>query len=130
MKIENIIYHTTRDLLNIEDKLRIATLFLFCSRLGSKKLSELLYTDDHQSFIANLNSEYASYEVDFEIDLHKRDVKNAFYKTLEKVKEKWDQNGYLKALFEGDEFALVICEIVNYDFDKVEFKKLTNQISN
>lgn len=35
MKIETIIYETTRVLLNIEDKLSITTLFLFCEKIGS-----------------------------------------------------------------------------------------------
>ena len=45
MKIEQIIYDTTRGLLNVEDKLSIATLFLFCEKIGTKKLAELLYND-------------------------------------------------------------------------------------
>jgi len=35
MKIEQIIYDTTRNVLNIEDKLSIATLFLFCEKIGT-----------------------------------------------------------------------------------------------
>lgn len=129
MKIEDIIYDTTRDVLNVEDKLRIATVFIFCEKLGSEKLSQLLYAKNHASFIDELNSDYEEYEVDFSVNFSNPNIKNAFYKTLEKVKEKWDSNGFLKAISEGDEFALVICEIINYDFDKVEFKKLTKQVS-
>ncbi len=129
MRIEDIIYDTTREVLNVEDKLRIATVFLFCDKLGSEKLSQLLYTKNHASFIDDLNNEYAEYEVDFSVNFSNPNIKSAFYKTLEKVKEKWDSNGFLKALSEGDEFALVICEIVNYEFDKVEFKKFTNQVA-
>jgi hypothetical protein len=33
MKIEKIIYETTRNLLNLEDKLAIAKIFLFCEKL-------------------------------------------------------------------------------------------------
>ena len=129
MKIEDIIYDTTRDVLNVEDKLRIATVFIFCEKLGSEKLSQLLYAKNHASFIDELNSEYEEYEVDFSVNFSNQNIKSAFYKTLEKVKEKWDSNGFLKAISEGDEFALVICEIINYNFDKVEFKKLTNKVS-
>ena len=129
MRIEDIIYDTTREVLNVEDKLRIATVFLFCDKLGSEKLSQLLYTKNHASFIDELNNEYAEYEVDFSVNFSNPNIKSAFYKTLEKVKEKWDSNGFLKALSEGDEFALVICEIVNYEFDKVEFKKFTKQVA-
>lgn len=129
MRIEDIIYHTTREVLNVEDKLRIATVFLFCDKLGSEKLSQFLYSKNHADFIDQLNNEYAEYEVDFTVNFDNPNVKNAFYKTLEKVKEKVDSNGFLKAIFEGDEFALVICEIINYQFDKVEFKKFTNQVA-
>lgn len=128
MRIEDIIYDTTREVLNVEDKLRIATVFLFCAKLGPEKLSQLLYTKNHASFIDELNNEYAEYEVDLSVNFSNPNLKSAFYKTLEKVKEKWDSNGFLKALYEGDEFAIVICEIVNYVFDKVEFKKFINKV--
>ena len=113
----------------MEDKLRIATVFLFCDKLGSEKLSQLLYSKNHALFIDELNNEYESYGVDFTVNFNNPNIKSAFYKTLEKVKEKWDANGFLKAISEGDDFALVICEIVNYQFDKVEFKKFTKQIA-
>lgn len=129
MKIEDIIYDTTREVLNVEDKLRIATVFLFCDKLGSEKLSQLLYSKNHSSFIDELNNEYADYEVDFTVNFSNPNIKSAFYKTLEKIKEKWDSNGFLKALSEGDEFALVICEIINCEFDIVEFKKFTKQVA-
>lgn len=129
MKIEDIIYDTTREVLNVEDKLRIATVFLFCESLGSKKLSDFLYCQDHALFIENLNIEYSAYEVDFSVNFSNQNVKNAFYKTLEKVKQKWDSNGFLKAISEGDSFALAICEIVNYRFDKYEFSNLSKQIN-
>lgn len=129
MRIEDIIYETTREVLNVDDKLRIATIFLFCEKLGSEKLSQLLYSRNHSSFIEELNNEYADYEVDFTINFSNSNVKSAFYKTLERVKKKWDANGFLKAISEGDEFALVICEIIDYEFDKVEFNKFTKQIA-
>ena len=129
MRIEDIIYDTTRELLNVEDKLRIATIFLLCDKLGSEKLSQLLYSKNHSSFIQDLQNEYSEYEVDLTINFSNPNIKSAFYKTLEKVKEKWDADGFLKAISEGDEFALVICEIVNYQFDKAEFKKLTKGVA-
>lgn len=119
MKIEEIIYQTTREIFNVDDKLRIATIFLFCQKLGSEKLSQLIYTDDHELFISELTKEYIDYEVDFSIDFKNPNVKSAFFKTLEMVKEKWDTNGFLKALFEKDTFAITILEIVNYEFKKI-----------
>lgn len=129
MEIENIIYDTTREIYSVEDKLRIATIFLFCNEKDSKLFSELLYTKNHIKFIDSLNSKYQEYEIDFSIRLEDRNVKNSFYKTLEKVKEKYDSDGYYKALYENDPFALVIYDIVNYDFDKVQFKKFTQKIA-
>ena len=105
MKIEKIIYETTRELLTVEQKIKIATVFLFCQKLGSKKLSELLYADNHEKFIKDLNIEHKDHEVDFSIDFSDKNIKNSFYKTLEKLKEKWDRNGFLKAVHEKDPFA-------------------------
>jgi hypothetical protein len=129
MNIETIIYETTREIYSVEDKLRIATIFLFCNQLDSLTFAELLYTDNHEQFIEKLGNSYKEYDVDFTIRLNDRNVRNSFLKTLEKVREKYDDNGYLKALYEGDEYALVINEIVNYDFDAVQFKKFTQGIA-
>lgn len=128
MEIEKIIYDTTREVLNIEDKLRIATVFIFCDRLGSEKFSQLLYCKNHSQFIEDLNREYLDYDVDFTVNFSNSNVKNAFYKTLQKVKERYDPDGFLKAISEGDEYALVICQIVNYEFDKVELKKIKKKV--
>lgn len=128
MKIEKIIYETCREILNLEDKLKIASIFLFCDKLGCKELSGLLYAKDHDLFIKNLNMEYADYEIDLLIDFADPNVASAFHKTAAKVKEKYDKDGFLKAISEGDEFALVICEIVNLDFDSIAFKKHTQKI--
>lgn len=119
MKIEDIIYETTREIFNVDDKLRIATIFLFCQKLGSKKLSQLLYSENHEQFIYDIHREYENYGVDFSINFENPNVKSAFYKTLEKVKEKWDENGFLEAIAKGDEFALAICEVVKYPFEKL-----------
>lgn len=113
MKIEDIIYDTTREVFNVEDKLRIATVFLFCEKIGPEKLSQLLYAKNHASFIQGLNKEYAAYKVDFTVNFSNPNVKNAFFKTLEKVKEKWDSDGFYKAIAMGDKYALAICQIIN-----------------
>lgn len=126
--IEDIIYDTTREVLNVEDKLRIATVFLFCNEAGLEKVSQLLYAKDHAAFIESLNDEYLCYDVDFTINFSNPNVKSAFHNTLERIKEQWDANGLLKAISEGDEFALAICEIVNYEFDKEQFKKLQKEV--
>ncbi len=117
MSIEDIIYDTTRELLNVEDKLRIATLFLFCREISNLKFSELLYIDNHEDFICQLNADYSKYEVDFTLNFSNKNISNSFYKTLEKVKAVFDSNGYYKALFEKDEFALAIENIINTDLE-------------
>jgi len=129
MKIEKIIYETTRYLLNIEDKLSIATIFLFCEKIGTKKLAQLLYCNCLETFIDDLQNEYKDYDVDFTIRLDKKEICDAFFKTLDKYKEKNDSTGFLKAVHNKDEFAIVICDIVNYRFDKIEFKIFTNNLA-
>ena len=128
MDIENIIYDTTREIYSIEDKLSIAVIFLFCNKIGSKKFAELLYTDNHEKLIKHLNHEYRDYKINFFVRFDNVNVKNSFYKTLEKVKEKEDGDGYYKALFNKDPFAIVINDIVNYNFNKTEFKQLSKSI--
>lgn len=112
-KIEDIIYNTTREVMNVEDKMRIATIFLFCGQKGSKKLSQLLYTENHKKFIDDLNEEFSNYDVDFSINFNNPNVKRAFFKTLDEVKKHWDSDGFLKALYEGDEFAIMSVQIAD-----------------
>lgn len=128
MEIEKIIYETTRELYNVEDKLKIATIFLFCYNLSSITFSELLYCKDKSKFINNLKEEYKYYDVDFEINFNDKNNKNAFDKTLHKVIEKYDDNKFYKAVFEKDPFAMVICDIVNINFDDNKFTKITTEI--
>ena len=97
-------------------------------KLGSKELSGLLYAKDHNEFIQNLNNEYAEYEVDLLIDFKNPNVKSAFFKTLENVKKEYDKDGFLKAISNGDEFALAILDITSFDFDKIAFKKETKSL--
>ena len=129
MKIEPIIYETTRGIYSVEDKLSIASLILFSWKLGGKTFCKLLYTDDYSKFISDLSNEYKSYDINLKVKLEDKQIKNALIKTIEKVREKYDDNGFLKALHEGDEFAIVIDEIVNYNFDKMELKKFTKSVN-
>ncbi len=115
MNIEDIIFHTTREIYSVEDKLRIATIFIFCWQFNSRLFAELLYTSDHKKFISDLNQKYLKYEIDLTIRLEDKNINNCFFRTLESVKEKYDPDGYYNALFNGDEFAIVISQIVNID---------------
>lgn len=126
--ITNIIYQTTREINNVEDKLRIATIFLFCDKVSSSKLAELLYCEDKEKFINDLQKEYQHYDVDFFINFSNTNVKRAFEKTLEEVIKKEDTTGYLKALYDKDPFALVIQEILNYNFSHQEIINFKNRI--
>ena len=112
MKIEKIIYDTTRGIYSVEDKLSIATIFIFCWKLSNKHFAELLYTNDHLIFIEKLSQEFSEAEIDLSIRLHDKNVKDAFYKTLEEVKIKYDSNGFFKALYNQDEYALSIEKII------------------
>jgi len=122
LKIEPIIYETTRDIYSLEDKLSIASLILFCRKLGSKTFSQLLYTKDYSGLIADLSEEYKDYDVKLTIRLEDPQIKNALIKTIEKVREKEDADRYLEALYEGDEYAVEIEELVNYSFNNIKLK--------
>jgi hypothetical protein len=116
--IERILYDTTRELMSVEEKMSIASLFLFCYSLVSQKFCELLYSNDHTQFIDNLSKEYEPYEVDLSVRLSDKNIRSAFNKTVERVRLDQDKNGFLKALFEKDPFALAIDGICNYGFKK------------
>ena len=130
MQIEPIIYETTRSIYSVEDKLSIAVIFVFCWKLDNKTFAEFLYTSDHEDFLKSLNDEYKDYEVDFTIRLSDKNVRECFYKTLDKVKEKYDKEGFYKALYEGDEYAIACCDIVDSmsGFDKVDFRKSAQEL--
>lgn len=117
MNIHPIIYNTTRGIYSVEDKLSIASLILFSWKLGNKTLSKLLYTDDHKKFIDELSNEYKSYNINLSVKLEDKQIYDAFIKTIEKVREKYDSNGFLKALYEGDDYAVVIDRIIEYEFN-------------
>lgn len=129
MKIEPIIYETTRGIYSVEDKLSIASLILFSWSLGNKTFCKLLYTDDYRKFIYGLSEQYKTYDIKLDVKIEDKQILNSLIKTIEKVREKYDENGFLKALYEGDEFAIIIDEIVNYNFDAIELKKFTKSVN-
>lgn len=129
MNIHKIIYDHARNLINIEDKLNIATIFLFCFKLNSVKFSELLYTENHELFVEELNYFYKDSEIVFNLNLKDAQIKKSFLNVLAEVIKKEDADGFYKAVFEKDEYALAICNIVNYNFDEIEFKKFTKNLS-
>ena len=120
MKIEKIIYHTTRELNTVEEKLSITNIFLFCYQYDDIVFSNLLYSKNKETFIANLMEELAPYDIKLQVDLSHPNIKSAFNKTLEEVVKKYDDLGYYKALHEGDEFAKVA-----YEMHKI-FNKIGN----
>ena len=88
MRIEEIIYDTTRGIFNVEDKLSIATIFLFCWKLDEKQFAELLYTENPQQFITELGLEFEKYKIDLSVKLSDRNISEAFNLTRKKVIEK------------------------------------------
>jgi hypothetical protein len=122
MKIEPIIYETTRGIYSVEDKLSIAALILFSWKLGSETFCKLLYTKDYSKFIAELSNEYKDFDIKLDVRLEDKQIKNSLIKTIEKIREKEDKDGYLKALYEGDEFAVMINSIINKDLHSIELK--------
>ena len=129
MNIEPIIYETTRGIYSVEDKLSIATLILFSWKLGNRMFCKLLYTNDYEKFISDLTCEYKSYDINLKVRLEDKQISNALVRTIQKVREKYDQDGFLKALYEGDEFAMEIDKIVNYDFSAISFKKIAKDVN-
>lgn len=124
MEIEKIIYHTTRNIHNLEDKLSIATLFIFCYQLERKAFAELLYTDNHEELIQKFNVRFSGAKIDLSIRLDDKNIRECFKRTLEEVKRKYDINGYYKALYDSDPYAVVINELVNDKRTKVSYGQI------
>ena len=119
MKIEKIIYQTTRELNTVQEKLSITNIFLFCYQYDDIVFANLLYSKNKETFIANLMEELKDYDVNLKVDFSNPNIKSAFYKTLEKVIEKYDSDGYYKALHYRDVWAQTVYEIVKKIDDKI-----------
>lgn len=111
--MHNILYHQSRGLTDLTDKLSIASIFIFCEQSDAYDYAELLYGNNPENFIAELNDRYKEYEIDFTVRFERGNVKDAFDSVREAVKKKFDSNGFYKALYERDEFAIVTLELVN-----------------
>jgi len=118
---------------DVTGKINIATIFLFCYQKGAMEFAELLYCDNKEEFIKSLNEQYKEYEIDFSINLQDRNINSAFHKTIEKVKQVFDKDGFHKAVFERDEYALVIAKMTKHpifnkkDLKIEDFKKQLNK---
>lgn len=113
MRIEDIIYDTTREVFNLEGKLSIATIFIFCWKLSSYHFAKLLYSENSENFIEELQKEFDKYDIILQVDFSNPNISNAFHKTLDAVKKQYDTDGFYKALFDGDEFAVEIDKMIN-----------------
>jgi hypothetical protein len=133
MKIEEIVYDTAREVFDVTGKINIATIFLFCYQKGAVEFAELLYCEDKEAFIKSLNEQYKEYEIDFSINLQDRNIKSAFHKTIEKVKQVFDKDGFHKAVFKKDDMALAVVDLTQHpifnkkDLKIEDFKKQFNQ---
>ena len=119
-RIAVIMNDTARFVTSVEDKLSIATIILFCYAKGTVMFSELLYCDDKEAFIKKLNRKYKDYEIDLSVNFNRQNVKKALLDTIEKVKEKEDKDGFHKAVFEKDPFALACVEMSDKFYNKVK----------
>ena len=117
MNIHKIIYDNTRQLLNVEQKINIATIILFCYQKDAKLFAELLYCDDKKEFIHKLNN---NFDFDFELKLDDVNVKNSFFDTIKAVKKIEDKDGFYRAVYDNDELALSTIEIVDSFIEKAQ----------
>lgn len=127
MNIHGIIYDTTRPLTNLSEKLGIATLVLFCYQIGSVKFSELLYCKDKSKFVNALNIEYSAYDVKFEVSLNNKLVLECLNRTLVEVARKYD-NGFYKAVFNKDPYALAIVDITERVIKKFDIRAIAKEV--
>jgi hypothetical protein len=104
-----------RFITNLEQKILLSTLFIFCYN-DSKTFANLLYTDELESFLIDLENN--NHEIIKEQDyiqkiIYDKFVLNAFYRTREVLIKKLDNDNFLKCLFENDPMAIAVYEISN-----------------
>lgn len=113
MNTHAIIYDTCREVFNVEDKIRISSIFIFCYKLGAREFSEILYTPEPKNYIAELQERYKEYDIDLTVNFDNPNAKNAFFKTSEALAKKMDTDGFYKAIYNKDELALAVVEIID-----------------
>lgn len=59
------------------DKLSIASIFIFCEQSDAYDYAELLYGNNPENFIAELNDRYKEYEIDFTVRFEPAELKEA-----------------------------------------------------
>lgn len=111
MNIHDIIYEKTRDISNIETKIKIATIIIFCLEHSAEYIAELLYTKNYESLLTRIRNE--NHDIDVYLNLDDRNTREAFVATVEAVRSKSDEDGFYCAVYEKDEFALAIIGILN-----------------
>ena len=109
MDFHKIIYETTRAL-NVQDKISIASLFIFAQNIDDKIFADLLYSENYEKNITELNENYNFY---FKINLKNAAVREAIQKTAIKLQKNFDEDKYYLALHNNDPFALAIADIVS-----------------
>jgi len=122
---EQIIYQTTRHI-RLEAKIAIASLAIFCRMKDDRLYAEFMYREDFVGFLEKLSCEYR--QIKFNLDMSIPENAEAIGLTRKALREKDDETGYYKALYEGDEFALAIAQIVDNVkvMEKVGLMKLLN----
>ena len=127
-KIEEIINHTGRNLINIDEKVFLASMFIFAYGYSTKEFAEILYSD-YEKYIENIhNRPIFEYLGDIEYLFRKKEFKEAFIETQKKCIEKYDEDNLYKAVLEGDEYALSICGILDIFKPPVQMDDLIKKL--
>ena len=124
-QIVEIMYDSCRNLRNIEDKIKVSSTFIFCY-YDSIEFANLLYTDNLDSFFEDLLSRYNDVVefIDLRKSLEDKEFKRAFDKTRQDCIKKFDSNGFYKAVFKKDEFALACVSVSEKVFRIKDFKEV------
>lgn len=139
MNFHQIIYNSCRDLIDLSDKINIASVFLYCQQKSRKTYADLLYCENINAFFEKLRVDFEKEDSNFANELKKEnkliyldynriDIYEAILKTRNSIIQKLD-SGYLRALHENDPFALQICKIVN-DISRNEINDIIKDATN
>ena len=133
-KIEDIIYHTTRGVIGVTDKLDVAVLFLYAFKHSMEALAELMYSKNTQSFIDKHNKILSDYGISLNVNMKDSSIREAVNLTIKDVRKHWDDEGFYKALYDRDPFAIACLEVAeafegmsSQEYDRMTISKIVSE---
>ena len=126
-KFHKAVYNNLRAIPNMTDKLAITNIFLTAYHDG-KMFADLLYGgNDLQHWLERINDFFGqsigTTDKLLRISTITFNEKNCFRDMVEESKKAFDNDGYYKALYGGDEYAIAVYEVCKV-VEKIDWKRM------